>query len=397
MPYYVPLKRLTPKKAKARTIAGLRRLRTQLDAEMPQKTRDSSLILGTWNIRNFDDNRFNSGPRSTEDFYYLAEIISRFDILAVQEICDDLAPLEKLMRILGRDYDYILTDITEGRSGNDERLGFVFQKEKVQFKNIAGEIVLPDKLLISDVGKKRQFARTPFVCAFQAGWFKFSFATVHIYFGNNSGEKYERRVKEIDSVAKAIARRAKKQSSSQILVGDFNIKKSGSDGYNALEKNGFTIVQNKEGSNKDQTKFYDQISFITRENHLLFSESDTSNGVFQFFDSIYREEDFNAFKPDLLKAVGRKIKKLEEESIPETQRLHDNTQSASQKVKYAKTLLSQQESLADWIDHETDDTKLKNYYLSDWRTFHGSDHLPLWVELQIDFSDGYLDYISDLA
>lgn len=69
------------------------------------------------------------------------------------------------------------------------------------------------------------------VCAFQAGWFMFDFATVHIYCWKNSGEKYERRVKEIGSVAKAIARRAKKQSSNQILVGDFNIKKSGSDDY----------------------------------------------------------------------------------------------------------------------------------------------------------------------
>jgi hypothetical protein len=32
----------------------------------------------------------------------------------------------------------------------------------------------------------------------------------------------------------------------------------------------------------------------------------------------------------------------------------------------------------------------------EWRTFHGSDHLPLWVELEIDFSDKYLDYLETL-
>ncbi len=395
MPYYVPLKTLTPIKTRKRTVAGLKRLRAQLDAEMPRKTRDSSLILGTWNIRNFDDNRFNSGPRSTEDFYYMAEIISRFDVIAVQEICDDLRPLENLMRILGQEYDYILTDTTEGSGGNDERLGFIFQKEKVRFKNIAGEIVLPVKNLISDVGKKRQFARTPFMCSFQAKWFRFNFATVHIYFGKDTGEKYARRVAEIDAVAKAIARKAKKDSCNHILVGDFNIKKSGSAGYNALEKGGFTIVQNKVGSNKDQTKFYDQISFLVRKDKLLFSESDRSQGVLQFFNSVYREEDFLEFKTDLLAAVELKIKKLAEESIPEKKRLHDKTQSANQKAKYAKSLKSMKASLTDWKKHRTSDIKLKKYYLSDWRTFHGSDHLPLWVELEIDFSNDYLQQLAE--
>jgi hypothetical protein len=31
------------------------------------------------------------------------------------------------------------------------------------------------------------------------------------------------------------------------------------------------------------------------------------------------------------------------------------------------------------------------WYASDWRTYHLSDHLPLWVALNIDFTTGYLD------
>jgi hypothetical protein len=30
-------------------------------------------------------------------------------------------------------------------------------------------------------------------------------------------------------------------------------------------------------------------------------------------------------------------------------------------------------------------------YYNDWRTFQMSDHLPLWIELQIDFGKEYLE------
>ena len=39
------------------------------------------------------------------------------------------------------------------------------------------------------------------------------------------------------------------------------------------------------------------------------------------------------------------------------------------------------------------DASLKKYYHK-WRTFQMSDHLPLWVELEIDFSNEYLEYLS---
>jgi len=269
MPYYSPLKKLLPSD-RNRTIEGLQRLRQQMeDEKFPKKQMTSSLILGTWNIRNFDDDRFNYGPRLTESLYYIAEIISRFDVIAIQEICVDLWPLKKLMRILGANYDYIVTDVTHSSvGGNQERLGFIYNKNKVRFSGIAGEIVLPDKLMISEAaGRKRQFSRTPFGAEFQSGWFKFYFSTVHIFFGSNRGNtpQYKRRVDEINAVARYLGREAKNSDSNHILVGDFNIKERGSDGFNALEANGFKTVKNRKGSNRDQTKFYDQISFSFKE------------------------------------------------------------------------------------------------------------------------------------
>ena len=395
MPFYKPIKYIKPKKTRRRILSGLKALRMQMDEEMPHKTRDSTLILGTWNIRNFDDNRFMNGYRTAEDFYYIAEIISRFDVLAVQEICENLDPLDKIMKILGYDYDYIVTDVTEGRSGNDERLGFIYDRNKVKFKGVAGELVLPENMLIMDEENRRQFARTPFMCSFQSGWFKFYFSTVHIYFGKSSGSKYRRRVDEIERVAEFLAKRAKNDDQNHILVGDFNIVKPGSPGHNALETHGFVIYQNNEGSNKDQTKFYDQISFRVRDNELRFANSGRCKGVLQFFKSIYAEENFTLYEDDLKDTVKAKIVKLEEETAEELQKL-SQTDSQNTKARLEKSIDSKKKAITDWELHLQNMVKLKDYYLREWRTFHGSDHLPLWVELEIDFSDNYLDYLETL-
>ncbi len=392
MPSYYPIKQMTPE-MRRRTIAGLKVLRRHLDAEMPRKTRTRTLVLGTWNIRNFDDNRFMNGNRTLEDLLYIAEIISRFDVIAVQEICDDLGPLDRVMDILGRDFDYIITDITEGSGGNKERLGFIFDRNKVRFKGIAGELVLPDKMQIISGGAKRQFSRTPFMCSFQSGWFKFLFSTVHIYFGSDSGEKYKRRVEEIESVAAFLAKRAEKDRDNHILVGDFNIKKPGSDGSNVLAESGFKVFQNKEGSNKNQTRFYDQISFLVKENQLQFAGSERDQGVLQFFDSLYREADFGSYKADLKATVQDKIKKITAD-IEDRKGKLERARSENSKKNHREKIADMEAAMAGWKSHLTDDAKLKAYYLNDWRTFHGSDHLPLWVNLRVDFSDEYLDTLA---
>ncbi len=36
----------------------------------------------------------------------------------------------------------------------------------------------------------------------------------------------------------------------------------------------------------------------------------------------------------------------------------------------------------------------KSWKYTDWRTFQISDHLPMWIELRMDFGDDYLEEIS---
>lgn len=244
-----------------RCASGILALRKAM-APIRAHRSDDSMLLATWNIRDFDGNGFGYGPRKPESHYYLAEAISTFDLVAVQEINRSLAPLKKIMAILGGGWDYIVTDATEGVSGNDERMAFLFRKDKVFFRKIAGEVVLPvAKTIVAPSAAKKtpaeaeeaarntpepigngQFARTPFLVAFQSGWFKFSLCTVHIYYGDDSGAKLQRRIQEIERLVAFFADRQDKEvaadqdaameskgsyspteAENYILLGDFNV------------------------------------------------------------------------------------------------------------------------------------------------------------------------------
>ena len=190
MPMYWQLK-YWKKDDRERTIDHISALRNDIIQTVPRRTASSTLLLATWNVRDFDSNKFGQGPRIAESFHYIAEVVAAFDLVAMQEVNEDMGPFEKVMDLLGPSWRYIATDITEGPSGNGERMVFLFDSNKVQFKHIAGEIVLPKSSLI-DGG--HQFARSPFLVRFQSGWFKFNLCTVHLYYGDDSGEGYKRRV-----------------------------------------------------------------------------------------------------------------------------------------------------------------------------------------------------------
>lgn len=381
---YWPLKFVGKKSTRNRAINGLQSVCKLVSNYMPEKSVYSRLILGTWNIRNFDDNRFGHGPRLDESFYYIAEVISAFDVIAIQEVCRDMQPLRKVMQLLGDDYDMIMTDVTEGPSGNIERAGFVYNKNKVKFRNVAGEIVLPFKRQISGVTKKRQFARTPFSCSFKAGWFNFVFSSVHIYYGKQSknSPEYKRRVSEITAVAKHLKDLAKKEKDNYILVGDFNIDKPGDPAFNALKDQGFENFQNKIGSNAKKNKFYDQISWLQNERSVRQTQSDRNQGVLDVFDAVFTENQFGKYRTDVKRTLEGRLERTRKDLAEARQKgKQKDIDKAKKAVGELKTILA-------------DDDLLRKYYVDDWRTFQISDHLPLWVELDVDFSAEYLDWIK---
>lgn len=113
-------------------------------ADGSQRDEQRWMRLATWNIREFPSGKF--GSRLPESPYYIAEIISHFDIVAIQEVREDLGNLKEVLEILGeRTWKFIATDVTEGSGGNRERMVFVYNSKKVRFRNVAGEITLSGK------------------------------------------------------------------------------------------------------------------------------------------------------------------------------------------------------------------------------------------------------------
>ena len=344
MPFYYKIGWIRNKKERSRIASNLIALRKHLKKEIPRRTVNDTLLLATWNIRDFDSNKFKHGPRIRESYFYIAEIISAFDIIALQEINKNLKAIRRVMDILGSNWQYITTDVTEGRSGNKERMTFVYDRNKVSFQNIAGEIVLPETKLIAG---KRQFARTPYLVAFQSGWFKFMLCTIHIYYGGKAGEKFERRVKEIKQISKFISKRADDKEYNYVLLGDFNIVTPDCDTMYALKGSGFKIPNElKHPTNIAENMFYDQIAFKTRPGELRLGGSDKNAGVFRYYKSVFKNDEYNVYRKYM-----------------DSTKLTSAGKDKSKKVKY---------------------------YTNTWRTFQMSDHYPLWVELKIDFSKDYL-------
>jgi endonuclease/exonuclease/phosphatase family metal-dependent hydrolase len=160
MPFYTRLRKASPagspeEAMRKRTITGLRDLRIALAAHFPSDIdRMRTVRIGTWNIREFGNTTY--GGRDTyEPLYYMAEIISNFDIAALQEVRGDLREFLDLLRILGPDWDYLATDVTDWKAGNGERMVFLFNRSRVQFRHIAGELTLPDgKKVLASFGER---------------------------------------------------------------------------------------------------------------------------------------------------------------------------------------------------------------------------------------------------
>ncbi len=351
MPVYWTLKRWAAAD-RERVVDRLGALRKLLARELPQRTADHTLLLATWNLRDFDSNKFGHGPRLPEAFHYIAEVINAFDLVALQEVGEDMRPFERLMALLGPAWHYIATDLTEGVSGNGERMVFVYDRRKVQFKHIAGELVLPRAGL---VGGEHQFARSPFLVRFQSGWFKFYLCTAHLYYGDESGAGYARRVAEIDALARFLKKRADEDRQNYILLGDLNVVSPGDVTMRALRRHGFVLpadlvldnAQLQWASNLGGDKHYDQIAFLVRKNELALGPSRKHAGVFNPYQAVYTDGEAELYH-GLSRGRGK------------------------------------------WPAAPATAAARRTYYRSLWRSWQLSDHLPLYVELRIDFTEQYL-------
>ncbi len=330
---------------KKRTIKNLLKLRQDLEEKIPYKSNDKNLLISSWNIKEFGQ----MTNRLPESYFYIAEILSQFDLIAVQEIKNRLEDLSIIMRLLGSNWDYLINDMTGGTAGNMERFAYIYDKRRVNFSGLAGEIVLWDE--ISSARMIRQLKRTPFITGFKAGWKSFAIINVHLNPGNDADSRKLRK-QEIEALVDVIKEKiSKKQlwTDNLMVMGDFNIYSDNEDMIDVLTANGFLELQSLVGqpTNVSGTQAYDKIFYRKNKYFNITNEEGDNGGVLKFFDSIYPDTAFQSYK------------------------------------SYMK-------------DHKEDPSTLnsndayKSYYDRYWKRNQMSDHYPIWIEMQIDHSDEFL-------
>jgi endonuclease/exonuclease/phosphatase family metal-dependent hydrolase len=262
----------------------------------------STLLLATWNIANF-----GTQDRRDQDKQLLAEILSWFDIIAVQEVKDNFGDLMDVQHILGPSYRVLMSDT----AGNDERLAFLYDQNKVVLQEKVGEISIPqsDLQFIKLPGNSavfKAFDRTPYLAAWQAGTFSFLLVNVHLFFGSASPANVDRRALETYAVARWADLRIHSPfvfTRDMIVLGDFNMPKAveGNPIFDALTRKTLEIPAHTSivGSSIASDNQYDQIAFIPEETQAQYTGL---IGVFDYDDVIFPElwaqqtqENFNAY------------------------------------------------------------------------------------------------------
>lgn len=339
---------------KKRAIPNIVALKKGLQEKVPPKTVDRNLLLASWNIKEFG----HITERLPESHYYIAEIINAFDIVAIQEIKSSLEGLNKVMRLLGSHWSYIITDITEGSAGNKERFGFIYDTRHIQHSGLSGELVIPPE--IGENAIIRQLKRTPTITGFEAGWKKFSIISVHLHPGEGgaSGDEpsdHDLRKEEVRLLMELIRDKLDSEklwSDDLIILGDTNLYDDDDDIVDLITDEGFSESQGLEGkpTNTSLSQIYDRI-FMNTDDYFTFSKDENGvekGDVFNLFDYVYTDDLRTSYHDEM----------LEQKNDPSTL---------------------------------TDDEAFQKYYDRYWKRNQVSDHLPVWIEIETDSSESFLN------
>ena len=101
--------------------------------------RPGSLLLGSFNIRKLGD----ASKRRQATWDFLTRVCGQFDLMAIQEVQDDLEGLRRIMQGLGPGFELVVSDATgvfPGRDGMAERLAFIYRSDRVERTEIATDI-----------------------------------------------------------------------------------------------------------------------------------------------------------------------------------------------------------------------------------------------------------------
>lgn len=279
------------------TVKDIVRLRRRIAAStLPVKQLDKNLLIGSWNIRAFGEvykmwvENSGSPKRNLRGMACIAEIVRCFDVIAIQEVKSDTSGIRLLLdQFLGPDWGVIMSDITAGDRGNDERLTYVYDKRRVQPTGLAGEIVLPDT---TRGNPQEQFDRTPYIVGFESHHERFALLTAHIKYGGQPSDRLGEIKNLADFIASQLRNRAKSggEEKNLIVLGDFNIdERKDNPLFQAFVSTGLYVppqLLNLKTTYSTKPKFYDQIAWFRDD---LDLQTGVHAGVIDFSGAVFQE------------------------------------------------------------------------------------------------------------
>lgn len=243
-----------------------------------------TVVLGSFNIRKLGSSR----NRSKETWEFLARICRQFDLIAIQEIMDDLSGLNRIMDLLGPEFGMVVSDksgVFPGASGLGERLGFIFRWSVVERGEVISDITYDRSKVIQIMaenyeaihkamkpysekyldwkagnrGKPRNiklpaflsFIRQPYCVSFKLKGFpgtqpyEFMAVNAHLFFGDYMSDRRQ----EFHALMQWIIERVKDNDKAYypnfILLGDLNLD------YNNPARDRKTVEKSMKSYDKD--------------------------------------------------------------------------------------------------------------------------------------------------
>ncbi len=234
---------------------GLKVLQSRIaKAKIPSSKLDETLNIATWNIR-----EFGKKARSEAAIHYIAEVLGQFDLISIAELRDNLTDLGRVLEVLGPFWRAIYSDALSDPGGNQERIGFVYDKRAVAFTGFAATANPPRAKVGEMYLPEFTWWREPYMASFSAGNFDFVLLAAHAQWGTPAG-----RMKELQSLAEWIDLKRQEKTrvdKDMIVIGDFNIETPAQ--LAALTSKGLQIPAKLKaktyGTNLAKDKSYDQI------------------------------------------------------------------------------------------------------------------------------------------
>jgi endonuclease/exonuclease/phosphatase family metal-dependent hydrolase len=243
--------------------------------KIPTREVDVNFVMGTWNIQQFSE------KKTCRSLKYMADIIERFDIVAIQELKTDLRGLNKLLAIMPGDYKFLVSDAT----GNSERFAFIYDQRTVKPTGLVSDLAFE---VPGGTHMGFQIHRMPYCASFKLGRFDFTVVSVHIFQSDKDW-----REEEIIAVADRVKKLSEKEQSKVFdrdffVVGDFNIKKAGDRFFKALVERDFLMPDklNSLTTNFNRTGTYDKIAWVDR-NDFYFSGK---VNVVPYYKAVYQDK-----------------------------------------------------------------------------------------------------------